>query len=171
MKQSQPQLTFYLSVIFLSWGGNILRKVESLIMMLYSASLSSLVTPSSGGLAILLCSSLTNNFNNNFVTNCGSAWPSIDNFIQPLDIGYCTTLAFCRIQLQRALLTHSFNYLFPLCFGILYHNILPALIALYFYLESHNLRISVFGLKYNVSENWWSDFLALSFFTGTDGPY
>ena len=52
-------------------GGEILCKVESLVMILLFASLASLSTPYSGGLTIILCSSLTDNRNKKFGTNCG----------------------------------------------------------------------------------------------------
>ena len=59
-------------VIFFSWGGKMLRKFESLMIMLLSASIASLIPPSSGGLNMLLYRYLTNTFNNNFGNNCGS---------------------------------------------------------------------------------------------------
>ena len=76
-----------------------LREVESLMMMLSPASLASFSTLSDGRLTMLLCSSLTDNHNNSFGTNCGSASPSINNLIQSLSVGYCTTLGCCIIQL------------------------------------------------------------------------
>ena len=62
------------------------------------------------------------------------------------------------------------DFLWPSRFGILYHNILPALIALRFDLAALNRQEAVFGLTTNFSENWWSDFLVLGCLTGTDGP-
>ena len=91
MQHSHPHIALYWEVIFLSWGGDILRKVEAMIMILSSLSLDYLIPPYTGVLTMLLCSSLTNTFNNNFGTNCGSAWPSIDNLRQLLAIRYCTT--------------------------------------------------------------------------------
>ena len=55
-------------------------------------------------------------------------------------------------------------------FGILDHNILPALIAFHFDLVAHNWRESVFGLTSNVSENLQSNLIELGFFTGTYSP-
>ena len=78
MKYSQPHITFYWEAIFFSWGGKILRKVESLMMILFSASLDSLSPTSYVGSTILLCIYLTNTFNNNSGTNCGHTWLSID---------------------------------------------------------------------------------------------
>ena len=49
-----------------------LCKVESLMMILPSAYLASFSTPSSGIITIILCSSLTDTFNNKFRTNYGS---------------------------------------------------------------------------------------------------
>ena len=71
MQHYQPHISLYWSVILLSCGGNVLYKVESLMMMLSSASITSLRPNYSGGLTMLLCSSLTDNCNNNFGTNCG----------------------------------------------------------------------------------------------------
>ena len=71
MQHSQPHIIFYWSVIFLSWGGNILRNVESRMMMLSYASLASISPPYFGGLAMLLCSYQTDNLNNILGTNCG----------------------------------------------------------------------------------------------------
>ena len=68
-----------------------LHKVESLMMMLSSVYISSFSPPSSGGLTMILYIYLTDNFNNNFGTNCGPDCPSIDNLILSLDIGDCTT--------------------------------------------------------------------------------
>ena len=61
MKHSQPQITLYRSVILFSWGGKMLHSVESLIMILLSASLASLSPPSYGGLTKILLSSMNNN--------------------------------------------------------------------------------------------------------------
>ena len=41
MQHSHPPMTLYREVIFLCWCGRILRKVESTIMILLSASLAS----------------------------------------------------------------------------------------------------------------------------------
>ena len=65
-----------------------LRKVESLMIMLSSTYLASFSPPSSGGLNMLVCSSMTYTCNNNIVTNCGPACPSIDNLIESLAIEY-----------------------------------------------------------------------------------
>ena len=48
------KITLYRADIFLSWGRKILRIVESLMMVLFSAYLSSLIPPSYGGLTIAL---------------------------------------------------------------------------------------------------------------------
>ena len=66
---SQPHIPFYWWVVFISWGGRILCKVESLIMILFSAYIDYFITPSSGGINIILCGSLTETFNNSFVNN------------------------------------------------------------------------------------------------------
>ena len=54
MKNSQPHKSFYWEVVFLSWGGIILRKVESIMMLLLSESLASLSPYSSVRLTGLL---------------------------------------------------------------------------------------------------------------------
>ena len=99
MQHSQTHVTLYWSVIFFSWCVKMLRKVESLIVVLLSASLASLGPPSSGGINMLLWSSLTNTWNNNFIDNCVSVCPSIDNFRLSFSIGDCTTWGWCRIKL------------------------------------------------------------------------
>ena len=70
----------YLEVIFFSWGGKFLRNIESLMMLLLSASFAYLRPPSSGGLTTLLCIYLTNTWHNNLGTNCGTTWPSMNNY-------------------------------------------------------------------------------------------
>ena len=163
MQYSQPHTTLYRAVVLLICGDNMLRKVESMMMMLSSVSLASFSPPSSGGLTMLLYSSLTDTFNNNFGTNCGPACPYIYNVIQSLSIGYRTTWGWCRIYLYRYFLTHSLILVWLCYFGILDHNILPDLIDLLFYLVPYNRRKDVFDLTSNVSVNWQSDFLALGF--------
>ena len=54
MQHSQPHMTLYRVDIFLSWGGIIYRSAESLIMILFYASIVSLIPPSSWGVAIML---------------------------------------------------------------------------------------------------------------------
>ena len=54
MQHSHPHMTLYRVYIFLGWGGIIARSVESLMMVLLSASLSSLIPPSYVVLTILL---------------------------------------------------------------------------------------------------------------------
>ena len=63
-------------------GGNILRNVESMMLMLFTAYIAYFSPPSSGIIIILLCSSLADTFNKNFGTNCGHAWLYIDNLIK-----------------------------------------------------------------------------------------
>ena len=48
------------------------------------------------------------------------------------------------------------------------HNILPDMIAICFDLASRNGQKSVFGLRFNVFENWQRDFPVLGCFTGID---
>ena len=87
MQHSQPHISLYRAVIFLSCGGNMLHKVESLMAMLSSASLSTVSPPYLDVLTMILCSSMTDTCNNNFGTNCGPAGPYIDDPRQSLDIG------------------------------------------------------------------------------------
>ena len=70
IQHSQPHMTFYREVVFLSWGGRILRKVESPMIILLPVSIASFSPPSPGGINMLLCSYLTETFNNNFGTYC-----------------------------------------------------------------------------------------------------
>ena len=91
MQHSQPHITLYQAVTLLSWGGNMLRKVESIMMMLSSASIASFSSPYSVGITILCYSSLTDTCNENFGTNCYPADLSIDNLRQSLAFGDYTT--------------------------------------------------------------------------------
>ena len=52
MQYSQPHMTLYRADIFLSGGGRFYRSVEALILILFYASLASLIPPSYGGIAI-----------------------------------------------------------------------------------------------------------------------
>ena len=54
MKHSQLHITLYWEVILFIFCGKILREVESLVMILFSASLASLIPPSSGIITMLL---------------------------------------------------------------------------------------------------------------------
>ena len=56
IRHSQPHMNFYYEVIILSWGGVIFHKVESLMMILFLASLASFSPIYSGGITMLLCS-------------------------------------------------------------------------------------------------------------------
>ena len=77
-------------------------------------------------------------------------------------------------MLQNTIVNRNYNifinFVWTRIFGILDHNILPALIALRFDFAAHNPWTEFFGLKSNVSEILWSDLLVLCCFTGTDGP-
>ena len=70
MQHSQPYITFYWEVILLIWGGNILRKVELLMIVLSSLFLVSFGPSPPGGLTIILCISMNDTYNNNFQSNC-----------------------------------------------------------------------------------------------------
>ena len=87
-------MNLYREFIFLSCGDRILCKVESLIMILFSASLSYLVPPSSGWLSILLWSSQADTCIKNLVLVVSSSyhqWRWKDNHFlleiaQPKDV-------------------------------------------------------------------------------------
>ena len=72
MQHSQTHITLYQEVIFFSWGGKMLRNVESLIMVILSAHIASSITTTYVGLNMLLYISLTDTCNKTFVTNCVS---------------------------------------------------------------------------------------------------
>ena len=59
MQHSQQHITLYHEFIFLSWVKNVLRSIESLMIILLSAYLASLSPPSYGGITMLLRSSQT----------------------------------------------------------------------------------------------------------------
>ena len=61
------------------------------MIMLSSVSLAYFSPYYSGALSMILCSSLTDTLNKNFGTNCGSDFPSMDNFRESLDIEDCKT--------------------------------------------------------------------------------
>ena len=58
-------MTLYREGAIFSWGGSILSKVESLMMIILSASLAYFSPPSAGGITMLLCSSCTETCNKN----------------------------------------------------------------------------------------------------------
>ena len=66
MEHSQPHMTLYNEVIYLSSYGIIFHEFESMMMILLYASIASLSTTSSGGLTILLWGSRTETCNTNF---------------------------------------------------------------------------------------------------------
>ena len=70
MQHSQTHMTFYREVIFLSWGGRIFCKVESLMMILFLKSFPFFSSPSSGVITMILCGSLPDTCNKVFVMNC-----------------------------------------------------------------------------------------------------
>ena len=82
LQHSQPHIIMYQSFIVLSWGCNMLRNVESLMIILSSTSLEYFSPPSTGVLSILLFISLTDTSNNNFGTSCGASQTSVDNLRQ-----------------------------------------------------------------------------------------
>ena len=136
-KHSQSHINVYQEVIFFSWGGKSLHKVELLMILLLSASIASLRTPSYGWLNMLLCSSMENNCNKNVVTNCGTLdrqciiW--YNNLIletpQPEDV----------VESNYNDIFDLLIFIYPHLFGILDHNIIPNMIALSFDLAAQNL--------------------------------
>ena len=67
--------------LYFIWGGKILRKVESLMIILLYSSLAYFSRPSSRGLTKLLWSSRTETFNKNFGINCFLELPSTETSI------------------------------------------------------------------------------------------
>ena len=75
-------MNLYLEVIFLSWGGRILHKVESLMVILFSGYLAYFSPLSSGGLNMLLFNSIIETYNKNFgKKNCHHQWRCKDNHL------------------------------------------------------------------------------------------
>ena len=68
MKYSQPHINLYCAYIFCSWGVIMLRRVESLTIILFYSSSSSLSTPFSVVINMLLWRSWKDTCNNNFET-------------------------------------------------------------------------------------------------------
>ena len=99
MQHSQPHISFYWSEILLSWGGNMLCNIESLMIILYYESFASFCLPDSGGITMLLCSSMPYTWNKNHGTNCSPTWTYIDNLIQSLAIWDCKNWGWYRIHL------------------------------------------------------------------------
>ena len=66
IQHSHPHINLYREVIFFSWGGRILRKVESLMMILFYSPLTYFSLTSAGLPTMLLCSSDTETCNKNF---------------------------------------------------------------------------------------------------------
>ena len=86
MQHSQSHIGLYRALIFLSFCGNMLHIIESLMMMLSSYSIASFSLPSSGDLTMLLCGSMNATLKNKFGTNCGPDVSPIDNSRQSLAI-------------------------------------------------------------------------------------
>ena len=80
MQNSQPHMNLYLDDICFHWGDNSERNVESLIMILFSASLTSLSPPLYVSLIRLLWSSLTDTCSKKIETSYGPVGTSIFNF-------------------------------------------------------------------------------------------
>ena len=59
MQHSKPHMNFYIEVVFLILVHIILCNVESLMMILLSASLAKFILPTSSGIYMLLCNSCT----------------------------------------------------------------------------------------------------------------
>ena len=125
IQHSQTHMTLYLGNIF-NWGGNSEHSVESRIMILFYASLASLIPPY------------------NFGTSCGSVWPSMFTFIQPLKTGDYTTCGWWIIQLYRDFFIWSFIFEFSFRFCFNAHGVVTYLIALRFDLAAPTRRVEVF---------------------------
>ena len=88
-------------VVTFFFRGNSELNLESLIMILFSASLAFLIPPSAGSLTRMLWGSRTETHSNNFGTICGLLWTPMFTFRKSLKIGYCTTCGWCIIQFWR----------------------------------------------------------------------
>ena len=134
-------------------------------MILSSSSLDFFNPPYIVALTGLLWISLTDTYNNNFVTSCGSVWPSIFTFRQSLIIGDSKTCWWCIIQLWRDIFICSsiFEFTFLFCFNA--HSLFLNLIALRLYLAAPTWRKSSF-FTFKILVNRHSDFRAHGFLIG-----
>ena len=161
---------FVLGCNFFGWFGRILRKVESLMMILFSGSLNYLSPPSYGEIASILWSSRTDTWNKNFGISC---------FLYTIN-GYLNTIIFYWILHNLSMLYNPFvKFFFELLIYFcmttalwnIYHNAFPALFSLRFYLSATILLTEVFCLIFNIKENWWGDFPVFGFLSGSDLSY
>ena len=109
-------------------------------MILSSSSLDFFNPPYIVALTGLLWISLTDTYNNNFVTSCGSVWPSIFTFRQSLIIGDSKTCWWCIIQLWRdificsSIFEFTTHTLLPLPYSMLWSKYDAHMAWLYFYM-------------------------------------
>ena len=75
-------------------------------------------------------------------TRCFLGCPWINNLMQSLDIGDCTTCIWWKIQWYRACFTLTLGFIYLLYLWILDHKELTGCMVLYFFVEDTNLRIS-----------------------------
>ena len=78
MQHSHPQITLYREVIYFELGCKNNRQGLIINHNIISSSLASISTPSSVGLAMLVYSSHTENYNKNLGINCFLGLPSIE---------------------------------------------------------------------------------------------
>ena len=101
MQHSQPHITLFHWYTSLIWVGIILCSLESIMTILFHFYLASIISPSSGGLTMILWSSHTDTCNKLFGTIYFSDWPSIETQRISFTIDECTTWVWWRIQKYR----------------------------------------------------------------------
>ena len=130
MQHWQVHINLHWEVVFLIWCYRMLCKVESLMMILLSAYLSSLITTYYGVLNILLFSSLTEAFNNNFG----------DNFLVTINGDVKKIICYWVLHNLRIIYNPFVKVLFDLlinfCMTMALRNNWPQSIELYNFLAS-----------------------------------
>ena len=114
------------------------------MIILFYFPLASLIQPYTGGIKMLLCTFLTDTWNNNLGTTYFSVLTSIGTFRCSFDIVDCKTYGWCITQYYTFLLNSSLILVCPLQFGILDYSIFTIMIDLIFVLEAPNIQTAVF---------------------------
>ena len=134
----------------INWGGNNERNVESLMMILSSASVAYLSPQSTGSLTIMLWSSQMETCSNNFGTTWSLRWPLMFTFRQSLTFCDWNTCGWYIIQLKRDFFIWSLIFEFPFFFGLNAHGLVPYFIDFCFNLVAPTRQMTVFFFTFTV---------------------
>ena len=135
---------------------------------MFCLSLASFSFSVSGGLTMLLWSSLSETCNYILGAICFSVWLSIENLSKSLDIYYCKNCGWFKTKLYGACLKFDLIFVCNLWLWIIYHEEPPVRIELCFVLADTILWFLF--LTYNNDGILLSEFIVLGFFIVPDVP-